>query len=173
MLIATLFFGGIFFSMFFFMKGKISETVSKEDEIKTEIEKGESLSFMQKSVEENQVNEDKVTGYFIPSNGTASFIKVLENIVASSSLKSQVNSINYEPSSDLSAINAEFLDVKISVAGTWSNLNFFLKLLENYPLKINIRSASLKQFTTYTVGGKQIPQWSGDIDFTVVKFKDN
>ena len=94
-------------------------------------------------------------------------------MVASSSLKSQVDSISYDQSSDLSAVSAEFLDVKISVEGTWSNIHFFLKLLENYPLKIDIKSVSLKQFTTYTVGGKQVPQWSGDIDFTVVKFKDN
>ena len=38
-LVTTAFFLGIFFSLYSFMAGKISETVNKEDEIKTEVKK--------------------------------------------------------------------------------------------------------------------------------------
>lgn len=162
-----------FFALFFFMKNKISETVVKTAEIKTQIKKEESFSFMQKSIEENQANENSITNFIIPANSIADFIKTLDSMVASSSLKSQVGSISYESESDLSAANAELLDVQISVEGPWSNIYFFLQLLETYPLKIDIKSVSLKQFTDYTVAGKQVPEWSGDIEFTVVKFKDN
>ncbi len=171
-LILALFSLSVYFSMFFFMKNRISETMQKQNEIKTAIEKKESLSLTQKSIEDNQVNEDKISGYIVKSNSVADFIKIMESIVASSGLKSQVGSISYESSNNLSAFNAELLDVKITALGPWSNIHFFLQLLENYPLKIDIRSVSLKKFTDYVVKGKDVPQWSADIDFTVVKFKD-
>lgn len=164
---------GVFFSLLSLMGSRVSETINNVNEIKIEIGKEESLSFMQKSIEENQADEDLITGYILPANSVSDFIQTLENVVATSGLKSQINSITPEPSDVLSAANAEFLDIQMSVIGPWSNMHFFLQLLESYPLKIDIKSVTLKQFANYTVKGKQVPQWSGDIEFTVVKLKDN
>lgn len=173
MLILTALSAGVFFSLLSLMGNKVLETVNNTNEIKTEIAKEESLSFMQKNVLENQTNKNLITGYILPANSVSDFIQTLEDVVATSGLKSQINSITSEPSDALLAANAELLDVKMSVIGPWSNMHFFLQLLESYPLKISMKNVSLKQFANYTVKGKQVPQWSGDIEFTVVKLKDN
>lgn len=172
MLIITAVLIGIFLFLSFMMNGKISDTINKTDQIKKQIENEESFSFMQKNIEDNQANENEIAKYIIPPNSVADFIKLLKSIVATSSLKSQVGSITAESSANLSSIDAELLNVNITVEGTWSNIYFFLKLLETYPLKIDIENVSLKQFADYTVKGKQVPQWSADVEFTVVKFKD-
>lgn len=164
---------GAFFFLFSFMKGKVAEAVNEENEIKVQIEKEDSLSSMQRSIEDNQADENEIAGYVIPSNSVADFIQTLDTLVATSGLESEVDSVNYVPSAALTPENAEDVDVKISVEGAWSNVMFFLQLLEHYPLKISIESVSLKQYAEYTVKGKEIPQWSADIDFTAVKFKDN
>jgi len=162
-----------FFILFSLMQGKVADTIAKTDEIQMALEKQRSLSFIQKSIADNQTSENALAGFIIPANSVSDFIQTLEDLVATSSLKSQVNSISYQSSSALSAVGAELVDVQMGVIGTWSNIHFFLELLENYPLKIVIKSASLKQFATYTIAGKQVPEWSLDIEFTAVKFKDN
>lgn len=171
MLVLTIALFGVFFVIHSLVNAEIAETMVNENKIQTEVSKEDSLSSMEKSVEENELNSGKLTGYIIPANSVSEFIQTLDNIVSSSGLKSQIGSIAYQSSASLSAVNAELLDVKITVEGSWSGLHFFLQLLETYPLKINIENVSLKQ-TDETIKGA-VPQWSGDIEFTVLKFKDN
>ncbi len=60
----------------------------------------------------------------------------------------------------------------MNVIGQWKDVQFFLALLENYPLKITVKSVSLSTFGTYEVKGKNVPEWSGDFEFTALKLKD-
>ena len=60
----------------------------------------------------------------------------------------------------------------MNVIGEWKNVQFFLKELENYPLKITINSVSFNKYSDKVVNDKKISQWTGNFEFTVAKIKD-
>ena len=163
----------VFVVIYTFILNQISDTVNKIDQIKTEIRRQETLSLMKKDVEDSTANESKIYGYFIGVNGVADFLKTIEGLVSSSSLQYDIQSIAYEaPSQPTAPINTELLRVKMSITGKWANVQHFLELIENYPLKIDIRSVSLNQTGDLTVSGKTVHQWSANIDFTALKLKN-
>ncbi len=162
----------IFAILYSFTANQISDTVNKIDQIKTEIKKEETLALMKKDVEDSKNYENKFYGYFIGANNVADFLKTLDDLVSSSSLKSNIQSIAYESSDGTGAINTEFVRVKISVLGRWGNVQYFLKLLENYPLKIDVKNISLNKTSDAVVSGRKVSIWSADVDFTALKLKN-
>ena len=116
--------------------------------------------------------QQELTGYLIPSGGTVDFIKTLEQLVSNSGIKSDIKTVTTENNDKTNAIGAELLRINMDVLGEWKNVQFFITLLENYPLKIEIKNISLNKFSDYTVKGKSTPQWAGNFEFTVVKYKD-
>jgi hypothetical protein len=172
MIILDLFFVAVFIALFTFIKKQISDTVSMTDQIKAEIKKEQTLSLMKKDIEDSKNYQDKLYGYFIGKDNVADFLKILENLVSSSSLKSEVQSVAYEPTDKSALISTELVRVKMNVVGEWKNIQFFIQLLENYPLKIDIKNVSLNKSSDAVVSGRQIPQWSANIDFTVAKLKN-
>lgn len=154
----------IFFSVYSYMNNQVRETTDKEDTITNLIKQQESVSLMKKDLGNGGNYQDQLYGYVLKKESVVSFIKTLEELAATSSLSSQINSVTFETGSMVSSINAELARFKMNVSGEWKNVIYFLKLLENYPLKIRIDGLS----TTKTASGK----WSADFNFTVVKFKD-
>src|SRR5258706_12301886 len=98
LLIADLCLVLLFLMLYIYTMNQISETITNTDQVKFEIKKGESLSFMKKDIEDAKNYKGILDSYLIQKNDTVSFIKILENLVASSSLKSQVSSVTYESS---------------------------------------------------------------------------
>ncbi|MCX6717150.1 MAG: hypothetical protein NTU76_00550 [Candidatus Taylorbacteria bacterium] len=124
---------------------------------------------MDKELLNNKNYTDKLSEYIISSNGVIDFIDILEKKISSNNLKSDVKSLVYEAGS---IPNLELARIKIDVTGEWKNVVFFLKLLENYPLKISIENVSFKKFSEYKIGSKDVPQWVGSLEFTVLKYKE-
>lgn len=162
----------LFVFLFYFTESLIAESVKKEDDIKMELKKEDAIILMKEDLSLGKMYQDKLMTYVVPSGGTVDFIKTLEQLVLSSGLKSDVKSVSSELYDKGNSINLEFLKINIDVIGEWKNVQFFLTLLENYPLKININKISLNKFSDYIVGGKSVPQWAGNFEFTVVKIKD-
>ena len=158
-----------FFAMFLFVQGKISDTIEKEDNIRKEIKKDESNALMNKELLNNKNYTEKLSEYIVSSSGLIDFIDILEKNISNNNLKHDVKSLVYEAGS---IPNLELARIKIDVTGEWKNVIFFLKLLENYPLKISIDNVSFKKFSEYEVGSKNIPQWIGSFEFAVLKYID-
>lgn len=163
----------IFSSLFLYMKSQNIDTNDKENQIKSEIKKQESRSLMQDDLEESKDYRNKINEFIIGQENIVGFIKILEDMVSSSGLKYEVKSVISEQNDDLSLINSEYVRVNVDVTGDWKKIQFFLKLLENYPLKIDLDKVSLTKFSDYEVKGNKMPQWLGSFEFTVVKIKDN
>ncbi len=102
----------VFFSLYDFFKGQIADTIGKEENITAEIKREESLSLMQQDIGDGQAYESKLNDYFVQSNDVAGFLKILEDIIFRSNLKSEINAVTYGSTPDLSAIGAESVDVK-------------------------------------------------------------
>jgi hypothetical protein len=163
---------GVFIFLFNFTTNQINESVQVEDNLKLELKKDNTRILMKDDLSKGAIFKEKLSGYMIPADGTVDFIKTIEQLVLSSGLKSDVKSVTNETYDKGNAVGAELLRVKMDVIGEWKNIQFFLDLLENYPLKIDIKTAELDKFSDYTINGKLTPQWSGSFEFTVVKIKD-
>ncbi len=164
-LLADIVIVSIFFSLFFFTKSLTSDTSSKEEEIKGDIKREESVSLMKKDVGFGKDSESELSGYLLgkEDSDAANFIKVLENAAGTSSLSINVQSISYEEDAKLDAVRGEYVRIKLNISGKWENVLSFIKFLTNYPLKIDIKSISL---------GSTDTKWGADIDFTAVKLKN-
>ncbi len=170
LLITDLILAVIFFMMFSYTRSQISKTIEETNQIKIEIKKEESRSLMRKDIEDANNYKDIFNAYLIHEDDVVSFIKILESMVATSSLKSEVNSVTYQPSSTLTPIGGQLLRVNTTVTGEWKNIQFFLQLLENYPLQISIQKVSFDKSSS-EINGKKVPQWSANFDFTVIILK--
>ena len=110
--------------------------------------------------------------YIIPSGGTVDFIKLLEQLVSNSNIKSDIKNVTTENDNKDNLVGAELIRINMDVLGEWKNVQFFITLLENYPLKIEIKSISLNKFSDNVVKGRSVSQWAGNFEFTVLKYKD-
>ena len=158
--------------LYSFTRSLIIQSVNSEGEIKTELKKEDTIILMKDALSSGKIYQDKLMGYVIPSGGTVDFIKTLEQLVANSELKSDIKVVSSETYDKGDLINLELVRINMDITGEWKNIQFFLTSLENYPLKIDIQKISLNKFSDYMVGGKSVPQWSGNFEFTVVKVKD-
>ena len=163
---------GFFVLLLYFTDNLVKESINTEGIIKVELKKEDIKSFMKDDLAQGKIYQEKLANYIIQSEGTVDFIKILEQLVLNSGLKSDIKNVSNKPFSVGSTVGVEHLSVSVDVTGEWKNIQFFIKSLENYPLKIDITKLSLSKFSDYVVKGKNIPIWSGDIEFTVVKIKD-
>jgi|GEM_PF-3305569 len=162
----------VFVVLYIFTKNQITDTINNTNQIITEIKRQETLSLMKKDVEDSKNYENKIYGYFIGADNVADFLKTVEGLVASSSLKDDIQSVDYESPSTVASVNTELLRVKVSVEGEWKNIQYFLKLVENYPLKIDIRNLSLNKVSDSVISGRKVSIWSANVDFMVVKLRN-
>lgn len=164
---------GFFVFLLSFTNNLIIDSVDKEGQIKKELTRQDSLILMKDTLVTAKQYQDQIMGYAIPAGGTVDFIKDLEQLVSNAGIKSDIKSVSSEKYDKGDSMGLELVRVKMDVIGEWKNVDFFLTLLENYPLKIDINDISLNKFSDYVVGKKTIPEWSGNFEFTVVKIKDN
>lgn len=176
-LLITLFFAdiliaGVFAFVYISTKNLITESVNKEDQIKAELKKENAAVIMKEDLALAKVYQEKLNNYVINSNGTVAFIELLENMIIKSGLKSDIRNVATEAYKKSGVSNVELLRVNADVVGEWKNVQYFLNLLENYPLQINIEKVSINKFSDLSSKGKSISQWAGSFEFTVLKIKD-
>jgi len=172
LLLVSILSAGLFIYLFVYTKNLIAESANKESDIKLELKKEDVRVLMKEDLVSSKLYQEKLMDYMIPSGGTVDFIKILEQLVLNTGLKSDIKNVSSEPYDKGNAIGAELLRVNMDVIGEWQNIQFFITSLENYPLKIDIKKIYLNKFSEYTVKGRKVPQWSGSLEFTVVKVKD-
>lgn len=175
-LIASLFFINIlsisiFIYLLNFTKNQIVESVKKEDDIKKELKKEDAIVLMKDDLILGKMYQEKLMRYIIPNSGTVDFIKTLEQMASTSRVKSNIKNIVNENYDKGNTIGLELLKVNIDINGEWKNIQLFLTSLENYPLKIDIKKISFNKLSDDIIKGKNISQWSGNIEFTIVKLK--
>lgn len=163
---------GIFIFLYYYTTNLITESVNVENDIKIELKKQDIRGFMKNDLTLGKMYQEKLTSYMIPSGGTVDFIKTLEQLVLNSGLKSDIKNVSTVPYDKGNSIGTELMLINIDVTGEWKNIQFFLTLLGNYPLKIDMNKLSLSKFSDYVIRGRNVPQWVGSFEFTIVKVKD-
>lgn len=171
-LFADALFIGTFIALFNFTKGQITESVNKENSIKTELKMEDIRVLMKDDLILGKEYKSQLSNYILPKDSTIDFIKTIEDLSLSSGVKSDIKTVTNDRYDKGEAIGAEFITIKMDVLGAWDNVQLFLKYLESYPLRIDIKMMSLNKVSDRVVNGRNIPQWAGNFEFTVVKIKD-
>lgn len=154
--------------IFSFTRNQITDTSTKENQIKIELIKRDTAYLMKTDIKNGMDYEKNLDSYIVGKENVADLIKTVDDLAASSNLKASISSINYESSDTLSALGMEYVRINMNTTGNWKNTHLFINLLEAYPLKISIKNVSLNEVSA---AGTAIPVWSGVFDFTVIKFK--
>lgn len=162
----------VFWYIFNLTKRQITESVNKEDQIKMVLKTDDMRILMKDDLVLGKQYQNELMGYVLPADSTVEFIKTIEQLVSNTGLKADIKTVTNEPYDKGTAVGVEFIKIKLDVIGEWKNIQFFLKSLENYPLKIDIKKMTLHKFSDYVLRGRTIPQWSGSFEFTAVKLKD-
>ena len=92
-------------------------------------------------------------------------------MVSNSGLKSNIKTVVNQAYDKGNSVGTENLKINMDVIGEWKNIQFFLSLLENYPLKIDIQKVSFNKLSDSFISSKKMVSWVGGFEFTVVKFK--
>ena len=163
---------GTFIALFNFTNGQIVESVNNENSIKTELRMEDMRVLMKDDLLLGKQFQTKLNDYILPKGSTVDFIKTVEQLSENSGLKSDIKTVTNDPYDKGNAIGADFITVNIDVIGGWDNIQLFIKYLESYPLKIDIKKMSLNKISDHIVNGRNVPQWSGSFEFTAVKMKD-
>lgn len=163
---------GGFAGLLLFTNSLIIKSTVIEDEIKAVLRKQEASVLLKEDLVLSKVFQEKMASYMIPAGGTVDFIKTIETLVSKSGLQAEIKTVANEANVKTNPIGAELLKVNMNMTGEWNSIQFFIKSLENYPYKIDINKLSLNKFSNTSVKGKSITQWSGNIEFTIVKIKD-
>jgi hypothetical protein len=163
---------GFLYYLYSTMTGRIAGTIRNEDDIRIEIKKEETLSLMKKDIEDAKHYNEVLSSYFVAPLGIVDFFKTLEDLAFMSGIEKGVSVSPAESPSSLDTAQAEIIGVKMNIVGRWEDAQLFLALLEHHPLKIDIKRMSLNKFSEHIVQGRVVPQWSGVLEFTVLKLKD-
>lgn len=162
-------------SVFCFMLWKINsykkDSESKVQKISLQVQKEESYLHVKKDFENYRDSIDRINGYIVGQDGIVNFIKDLESMTLRDGLKSDIKSVSFEPVVGINAKYFESIRIKADISGEWRNLDFFLRSLETYSLKLDIKSISFVKVSD-TSASKKIPQWVGSFEFTLLKIKD-
>ncbi len=111
--------------------------------------------------------KDKINSYFIPSNGAIDFVARLEHIANNLGLKYDTRDIIQKQDDDLGLQNKEFLQVKFSAIGSWTEIMNLLKTVESLPYALRIDKADLSSSDVPSSS-----RWQLDVTLSVVKIKD-
>lgn len=162
------------FSYYFFVinilnNGKEIYTMSQN--IKNQEAKQTQLSSLQQNLSKSKIGMANLQNFVLVSGGEVGFIKTIEDLAVSSNVKAEIKTAQIEQILGKESAVVENFKVGLDAIGKWSDVIYFLTLIENLPYKTQIVSVSLDKFSDNVAGNVKVPQWLLSIEFSVVKFK--
>lgn len=158
----------VLLGLFFVVVGII-----KEKSEKSSIFSAELNGYLKKEVEINKIKNEikntkgdrlKLKKYFVDINDLPAFTKKIESLSKTSKVDSiTINSLSQKG-------NILFLD--FSASGTFENVLYLLRLVENIPFKINFKKVYLNKVNN--INGKIVSnKWEGIFNVEIIGFLDN
>jgi hypothetical protein len=109
-----------------------------------------------------------VESYFVRTDGMVAFISNLESLASEAGVNMEINSIN-ENNDYESLQTIGYINIMIVADGLWDNVYRFIAMVENLPLKLDIKEAQIE-----AKGGIQGPsegprRWEASLSVEVGK----
>ncbi len=158
-------FGLAAYAFLWFQIGTLSaEAMAEANDLKVARDSSQSAVSLQKSLQNSAISLQIIDSYFLPQNGTVSFVEFLESLGSISGTKVSIQSIGLDKGQvgDFK----EVLAVTVDSVGTWSNLMRFISLVESSPYHIDIASADINMNSA-----KPANEWHALITVKVIQLK--
>ncbi len=148
---------------------KINELSSSNIALKKMIEKEAILKIVSGNINNTLEERERTDSYFVGSKkgDVVNFVEKLESLVSQDDLDLEVNSIILDQNDEN---EIQKMKISLSVGGRWSDIIYFLTLLENIPYKIEFSQIGVGR----DIGSleKRVSKWSASVVFNVLKFKE-
>jgi len=133
------------------------------------------LRFIGDNLSSTQTERYKINSYFISAeeSGIVDFIEMVESLGNHSGISLEVNSILLKENSSKSNPPDLIEDMKLGlkIGGDWSNIIYFLEMLDLAPYKISFDKVYIEKNDDKIKKDKLDENWIGIINLSVLKFK--
>lgn len=157
--------------------GKIAGINDKIRQLDISSQKREEELILKDLIASSKIEREKLTGYFVGAGNaeTVKFTKYLEDLALEAGV-TQKKSLDYESANEQSASKVvSAIRYRFNVTGKWTNVFYFLQMIENLPKVLSLNNVSL----SVNLGAVSASEarsgdgiWSADLDFSVVKLKN-
>jgi len=132
---------------------------------------GSANSAMKHLLVDTISERSELNNYFVGNDNAASFsfIDSLENLSRIAKVDMSVNTVNLEPA-DLGDM-FEYVSVNATAEGSYANVYWFLRLIEEMPLKHEVRSISFDKFLLDKGENKKVSVWRLTFVIRALKLK--
>lgn len=131
------------------------------------------INSIKKVAENADDNNSKINKYIIPAGneGSINFVKQIEDLADKYVSRYTTNSIEIISNEQLTAINKEYLSVKITAFGKKSQIFNFVNKINNAPYNLKIKTFSLIKIGNQGVLADSSDFWQIDLDVLIIKEK--
>ena len=152
--------------LFFDIKSKNEATSVLENVLNGQVSREAELRLVGDSLKETEKERALLNSYFVQKGkgGVADFVEVVEGLAGLSGVSLDVNSILLKKKEELSVV--EKMNLGLEAKGSWSEIIYFLGLLETLPYKISFNRVYVEKI-------KDSSLWSGVFNIGVSKLSDN
>jgi hypothetical protein len=113
-----------------------------------------------------QSDVDKVNSHIVTADGEVAFIEEVENLAKADNLGIKIDTVNVAQANDLTPAGLEYLNLSMSVTGSWLSTFHFLSLIENMPYDVMVNQSDISDISDGVTGPTQ---WQGDFQISVIK----
>lgn len=138
---------------------KISEL---RGDINTVLGKEQQLKSSQNIVSDTESVRRELDSYFISKGGVVDFLEKIESFGSDANVLVEVKSVEIEAIGESKLI--DHLNIIVSAEGDWSDVFYFLNLIESQPFSISTNRMNLEE-------SSKGEEWRLNLDFNVLKIK--
>jgi hypothetical protein len=102
-------------------------------------------------------DSEKANGYFIKRDEVVNFLDAIESLGSTTNTQISIKSVDDKKNASSSSL----LSVNLIASGSYSNLYYLVRLLEEFPYQLEIQKIQLV---------KGVPNWTADINIIGVMF---
>lgn len=137
-----------------------------ESELMAEKQSIESFSALAKTATNIKADSEKANIFFIKRDDVVTFLDELESLSSTTKAHVSVQVVNEKKTS----VNQPLLSVVVRVEGSYSDVYYTLRMLEELPYQTEIQNVKLTRDPVSNQKTSNVPQWSAEVNLVGVMF---
>ena len=151
-----------------YLKIKDTETYTNnlQQEIIQEKDSIQAFDTLVKTASNIKADSEKANTFFIKRDEVVNFLDTVESLASSTKTQITIQSVSDKSIATSSAL----LSVSVKVTGSYSNLNYLTRMIEELPYQTEIQSIRFSNQTSVDDKKQGVSTWSADINIVGVMF---
>jgi hypothetical protein len=145
---------GGFLGSLYYLDSMNTDIALLEHEVESERASAKAILSLEKTLNQNASNIDRIDDFIVTTETEADFIKSIEQIATTSNVTFEISTFSHEEIPNNK--NFELAVVHATAVGSISDIIHFLKILEVFPKKMVIHDLDLQ---VLTIGSKKQTAW--------------